>query len=88
MKKEKILMEDSNLFELNEEVKRIQTLRKPNENVFEYSDKLSIKVQKALDFIEENNNNSWAMFMYERNLSSNSMNKVAIKYRGNNECSR
>ena len=83
MKKEDFIINDKNLLELNEEIRRIQSLRKPNENVFKYSDKLSTKVKKALDYIEEHNNNSWAMFMYERNLSSNSMNKVAIKYRGN-----
>lgn len=74
---------DSNLYELAKEVKRIQTIRKPNTKVFKYSDKLSKKVKKVLDSIEKNNNNSWAMFMFERTLSVNAMDKVAILYRGN-----
>ncbi len=73
----------SYLPELDKEVKRIQSIRKPNQNTYKYSEKLSKKAKKALDDIEKNNNNSWALFMYERNLSSNAMNKVAIQYRGN-----
>ncbi len=84
MKKEfNINDQNDNFAELYREVQRIQSIRKPNQEVFKYSDKLSKKVRKALDNIEKNNNNSWALFMFERNLSSNSMNKVAIKYRGN-----
>jgi len=71
------------LSELDKEVKRIQSIRKPSQNTYKYSEKLSKKAKKALDDIERNNNNSWALFMYERNLSSNAMNKVAIQYRGN-----
>ncbi len=74
-------MENNNLHDLYDEIKRIQSERKPNTNVYKYSDKLTRKAKKALDYIERNNNNSWALFMFERNV--NSMDKTAIKYRGN-----
>ena len=77
------MSKDINLIELDREVKRIQQLRKPNTSPYNYSGRLSKKAKRVLDDIERNHNNSWAMFMYERNLASNAMDKVAIKYRGN-----
>ena len=76
------MTKENNLLELSKEVSRIQSIRKPNTEVYKYSNKLTKKSKKVLDSIEQNNNNSWALFMYERNVSTNSMNKVAIKYRG------
>lgn len=71
------------LLELYKEVRRVQSLKKPSAEVFKYSDKLSKKVRDALDYIEQNNNTSWAQFMFERAFDTNSMDKIAIKYRGN-----
>ncbi len=77
------MTENNYLLELEKEIKRIQSIRKPSENPYQYSDKLSPKAKAVLDNIDKYNNNSWAMFMYERTDSTNSMNKIAIKYRGN-----
>lgn len=71
------------LMDLDNEVRRIQSLKKPCTEPYKYSDGLSKKVKKVLDGIEKDNNTSWAVFMYERNFSSDSMNKVADLYRGN-----
>ena len=71
------------LLDFKKEIERLQFERKSNTNVFKYSEKLPNKSKKVLDSIEKNNNNSWALFMFERNLSSKSMNKNAIQYRGN-----
>ena len=77
------MISDENLLELINEIERIQSIRKPNTSAFKYSDKLSKKAKKVLNGIEKNNNNSWAVYMFERNFESILKNKVAIKYRGN-----
>ncbi|MGM9878386.1 MAG: AMP-binding protein [Bacilli bacterium] len=75
---------EENIKHLDEEVKRVKSLEVSNNHKYEFESILSNKAKKVLDDIEKNHNNAYAVYMYLRNKSSNSMDKTAIFYRGNN----
>ena len=72
-----------NLVDLEEEYNRVKEVETPNNFDYSVYDGLPEKSLVALNEIEEKFNCSWAAFMYNRNKSTNSMEKVAIIYRGN-----
>lgn len=74
---------ESNLAELESEVKRIKAEAAASGYKYSFEDKLSRKAKKVLYDIEANHNGSWAVFMYSRNTDCKSMGRTAIKYRGN-----
>lgn len=83
MENNKELLVDKNIKDLEKEIARVKVNEVPSNYKYEFEHIFSKKGKKVLQEIEDNHNNSWAMFMYDRNKTSNSMDKIAINYRGN-----
>lgn len=68
--------------ELLNQVKKMLSCKEETCNKYEYSKKLKKNVKNALDDLEKNHNNSWAVEIFLRNIDN--LDAVALSYRGQN----
>lgn len=64
-----------------EEIKKVIKEEYPSETPYVSNDNMTIKAKRALSDIDKNRNHAWAVEMYNRNKDN--LDKIAIKYRGN-----
>lgn len=64
-----------------EEIKRVVKEEHPCQTPYVSNDDMPIKAKRALNDIDKNRNHAWAVEMYNRNKDN--LDKIAIKYRGN-----
>lgn len=76
-------MSKNELFnELLNQVKEMLSSKKETGNKYAYSKNLKKNVKNALDDLEENHNNSWAVEIFLRNIDN--LDAIALSYRGHN----
>lgn len=68
--------------ELLNQVKKMLSCKEETCNKYEYSKELKKNVKNALDDLEKNHNNSWAVEIFLRNIDN--LDAVALSYRGQN----